>query len=125
PIGTYVPSVGATSATTCPVGMTTAATGTTALSGCIWLPPAALTQLVVNQLQHTIDAGQISAADAAPIGVSINQAQKSIANGNLTPARNQLNAARNKVEAAVNSGKITAANAAALLAMIDLAIAHM
>src|SRR5438132_1454246 len=81
--------------------------------------------LVSDQLQQLIEGGQISAADASPIRVSIDQARQSIANGNLTPARNQLNAARNKVEAAVNSGKITAANAAALLAMIDLAVAHM
>jgi hypothetical protein len=125
PVASYVATIGATSATPCPVGMTTNAPGATSLSGCVWLPPATLTQLAADELQAMITTGQISDGDAKPIFVSINQALASIDRGNLTPAGNQLGAARNKVEAAVNSGKVTPAQAAGLLAALDRAIAHM
>jgi hypothetical protein len=125
PIGTYVLTTGSADVIPCPVGMTTNAEGATSVSQCVWLPPAALTQLADNQLQQLVSSGAISSDDASSISVSIAAAQNSIAAGNLTPARNQLGAAVNKVQAAVRSGKISSSDAAALIEALNRAIDHM
>lgn len=125
PIGSYVATVGAIAPKQCPVATTTMAAGATNVRDCKLMSSADLTRLAAGLLQQMVDHGQVSAADAAVINVSIDQALKSIEAGKLTAAKNQLGAAINKVEAAVKSRKIPPLRGAELIAALGLAILHM
>jgi probable HAF family extracellular repeat protein len=67
----------------------------------------------------------LSAAAQASLSVKLQAALDSMTAGNLTAAANQLNAFTNQVNALLNSGRISEANAAALIAAADAIVASL
>ena len=70
-------------------------------------------------------AGTITHGEAQALGASIDAAAKSFANGNTTPAVNQLEAFVNKVGAMQQSGRLSAADADALVSYARRVIASV
>jgi DNA/RNA endonuclease G (NUC1) len=76
-------------------------------------------------VQELIAAGRLNRGQANSLQVSIDAAIASLGRGNETAAANQLEALRNKVAAMVQSRRLTAGEASALLAVIEQVLASI
>lgn len=79
----------------------------------------------VNNLLAMVGAAGLNAGNTNALGATLNAAINSMANGNNATAVNQLNAFINQVNAFEQSGKLTAAQAAALRAEAERVIASI
>jgi hypothetical protein len=80
------------------------------------LSPAGATQVLAGTVQTLLTSGAITGQTASQLTTSLNSAVASLAAGKTTAATGQLGSFINKVQAGMNSGKISAANGAALIA---------
>jgi len=69
-----------------------------------------------------VSAGTLSNGEGNALGASLKAATSSLDRGNTTPAVNQLGAFVNKVEAMRSSGRLSAADAQALIAAANRVI---
>jgi DNA/RNA endonuclease G (NUC1) len=74
----------------------------------------------INQL---VAGGSISAGNGNSLKSKIESAIQQLAKGNVTPARNQLNALLNEIDAMRRSGRLSATDAAALTAAVQQVLA--
>ena len=83
----------------------------------------------VQRLQSMVDdllgSTILKAGDANALSSKLDAASKQLERGHATPIDGQLGALRNQVEAMVRTGKLTAAQAAPLFAMIERTLAAL
>ena len=79
-------------------------------------PPPHTIQGLGNKVSALLGTGAISSQTAQQLMASVNAAAASLAAGNLSDARGQLGAFINKVQSCMKTGKISAADGAALIA---------
>jgi virginiamycin B lyase len=78
--------------------------------------------LIVNQVNALVSAGTLSSGNGNALTTKLNSATASFNAGNTTAGVNQLNAFINQVNAFRQSGRLTAAQAQALISAANLAI---
>jgi hypothetical protein len=87
--------------------------------------PGDAVQALVEKVGALESAGTITHGESQALGASLDAAAKSLAKGNTGPAANQLEAFINKVEAQQRSGRLSNADAAALIAYARRVIASI
>jgi hypothetical protein len=78
---------------------------------------------IANQVNMLVTAGTLNSGNGNALTVKLNSATASLISGNTTAGVNQLNAFINQVTAFQKSGKLTSAQAQALINATNLAIA--
>lgn len=88
-------------------------------------PPAEGIRRLYRMLDDLMGAGVLRAGETTALRAKLDATGNQLARSHATPTRGQLGAMRNQVEAMVRSGRLTAAQAAPLLEMIDRVLAAL
>jgi hypothetical protein len=72
-----------------------------------------------GMIQQLASAGKLEAGNANSLSSKLSAAQLQLAKGNSTPAANQLSALLNEIDAMVRSGRLSAADAEQLQALVS------
>ncbi|HMI48608.1 MAG TPA: DNA/RNA non-specific endonuclease, partial [Gemmatimonadaceae bacterium] len=86
------------------------------------LAPAQALQQASDMVRDLADRSGVSSGNVNSLNSKIDAAQAQLAKGNTNPAANQLQALLNELDAMIRSGRVTAADAAALKSMVTRVI---
>ena len=86
------------------------------------MPPAVAIERALGVLDGLVSSGVISGGNANAVSSKLDAAARQVDKGNESAASGQLGAAINQLDAMVRSGRLSAAEAAAIRAMLQRAI---